>query len=46
MKIKLWQKTKESMWLKTIDGDSPYPDGDKFESMAAQLYPLLKQHFN
>ncbi|WP_277933048.1 hypothetical protein [Nostoc sp. FACHB-892] len=23
LKIKLWQKTKESMWLKTIDGDSP-----------------------
>jgi hypothetical protein len=24
---------------------NPYPDGDKFEAIAASLYPILQQYF-
>lgn len=46
--LSLYYSPNQHFWLNE-DGNeiaSPYPDGDRFESMAAQLYPLLKQHFN
>ena len=42
-----YQAPEGFLWINE-DGEDipgPYPDGDKFESIAVELYPLLKKHF-
>lgn len=44
--LSLCYNTNQKMWL-TEDGDEitrPYPDGDKFESIAAELITLLHKY--